>query len=58
MIAARVPRVRRTSPNIQLSSSQFAEADYCIALRVWDVLLWFAIMRRCKRATNPVHLLL
>ncbi len=48
-IAARVPRVRRTSPSIPLSSSHFAEADYCIALRIWDVLLWFAIMRRPRR---------
>lgn len=49
MIAARVPRVRRSSPAVQLSSSHFAEADYCIALRIPDVLLWFAIMRRPRR---------
>lgn len=49
MIAARIPRVSRASPAVQLSSSNFAEADYCIALRVWDVLLWFAIMRRPRR---------
>ena len=49
MVAARIPRMRRTSPSIPLNSSQFAEADYCIALRVWDVLLWFAIMRRPRR---------
>ena len=49
MIAARVPRVRRASPDVQLSSSHFAEADYCLALRVWDALFWFAFMRRPRR---------
>jgi hypothetical protein len=49
MIPARIPRVARTSPRQQLSSSSYAEADYCIALRIWDVLLWFAIMQRPRR---------
>ena len=48
-IAARVPRVRRASPAVPLNSSHFAEADYCIALRIWDVLLWFSFMRRPRR---------
>jgi hypothetical protein len=49
MIPARIPRVARTSPRQPLSSSSYAEADYCIALRIWDVLLWFAIMQRPRR---------
>jgi len=49
MIAARIPRVQRASPAVQLSSSNYSDADYCLALRVWDVLLWFAIMRRPRR---------
>ena len=32
-----------------LSASSFSEADYCISLRIWDVLLWFAIMQRPRR---------
>jgi hypothetical protein len=49
MVPARIPRVARTSPRQPLSSSSYAEADYCIALRIWDVLLWFAIMQRPRR---------
>lgn len=49
MIPARIPRYKRPSPDVQLNSSHYAEADYCIALRVWDVLLWFAIMKRPRR---------
>lgn len=49
MIPARIPRVKRISPTTPLGSSHFAEADFCISLRIWDVLLWFAIMRRPRR---------
>jgi hypothetical protein len=49
MIPARIPRVRRASPAVPLSSAQVAEADYCISVRIWDALLWFAIMRRPRR---------
>jgi hypothetical protein len=49
MVPARIPRVRRSSPDAPLSSSSCMEADYCISLRIWDVLLWFAIMQRPRR---------
>lgn len=49
MVAARIPRVQRPDPSVQLSSSNFAEADYCIALRWPDLLLWAAIMQRPRR---------
>lgn len=49
MIAARVPRFKRASPDVQLTSSHYAEADFCISLRIWDALLWFSIMQRPRR---------
>lgn len=49
VIAARIPRFARQSPSVPLSSSHFQEADYCIAVRVWDILLWFAMMQRPRR---------
>ena len=49
MLPARIPRLRRTSPSIPLSSSHYQEADYCISVRVWDALLWFAITQRPRR---------
>ena len=49
MIPARIPRFKRASPDVQLTSSHFSEADFCISLRIWDVLLWFAIMQRPRR---------
>jgi hypothetical protein len=49
MIAARIPQFQRQSHSVQFSSTHYAEANFCIALRVWDVLLWFAIMQRPRR---------
>jgi hypothetical protein len=49
MVPGRVPRARRASPDVPLSASSFSDADYCISLRIWDVLLWFAIMQRPRR---------
>ena len=50
MMPARIPKGSAPPPaGVPLSSSVYAEADYCLALRVWDVLLWFAIMRRPRR---------
>lgn len=49
MVPGRIPRVHRKSPDVPLSSASFVEADYCMTVRIWDLLLWFAIMQRPRR---------
>jgi hypothetical protein len=46
---ARIPAGKRLSDTVPLTSTHVAEADFCISVRVWDLLLWFAIMRRPRR---------
>lgn len=46
VIAARIPRFARASPNVPFSSSHYQEADFCIGVRIWDVMAWFSIMQR------------
>jgi hypothetical protein len=46
---ARIPKNLRASARESFSAGDFAEADYCISVRVWDVLLWFAIMKKPRR---------